>query len=159
MDTMSLITLILLAIPEGMLIASIGLTLIGIRPRLQTILYTSLLFTISAFIVRKLPLSFGYHSIILIILMSLYLRSFYNTNYKKSIAAALLGFFFLVAAESLFLPLIMSGLSITLEMILDNSWLRILVSLPQQLFLLAVFLVAYYLRGYHKQSVSVKSLR
>ncbi|MBS4030178.1 MAG: hypothetical protein KGZ63_01960 [Clostridiales bacterium] len=153
MDKMPLITLLLLAIPEGMLLASVGLTLMGIRPRFQTILSVSILYSISAFIIRKLPLSFGYHSIFIFILMSIYLCYFFKVSYKESIAAAFLGFVFLVAAESLFLPLITTGLSITYEMILGNSWLRILVSIPQQLFLLTVFLVAYYLRGYHKQYI------
>lgn len=156
MDTMPLITLIFLAIPEGMLLASVGLTLTGIRPHFRTILYVSILFSISAFLARKLNLPFGTHSLILYTLLSFYLTYIYGISFKKSAGAAIVGFFFLVAAESLFLPLIMNGFAITYEMILGNPWVRILVSIPQQLFLLTVFLIAYYLRGYHKQSGSVK---
>jgi hypothetical protein len=156
MDTMPLVTLILLAIPEGMLLALIGLTLIGIRPYFRTILYVSILFTISAFFARKLNLPLGTHSLIIYILLSIYLFYLCGISYKKSIGAAFLGFIFLVAAESLFLPLIMASYSITGQMIMDNSWLRILVSIPQQLFLLAVFVISYRLRGFHKQTGSTE---
>lgn len=152
MDTMPLILLLLLAIPEGMLLAAVGLTLIGIRPYFRTIFYISILFTISAFFARKLSLPLGTHSLIIIILMSIYFFYLCNISYKKSIGAAFLGFIFLVAAESLFLPLIMSSFSITGQMIQNNSLLRILVSIPQQLFLLTVFVISYRLRGFHKQA-------
>ncbi len=159
MDTMPLITLLLVAFPEGMLLAAVGLTLIGIKPQLKTTIYLSLLFAISAFFARKLPLPMGAHSIIILILFSIHIFLVCNISYKKALIAAFLSFLFVVAAEILFMPLIISVFPVTLEMILSDPWLRILVAIPQKLFMLIIFIISYRARGFHRSPAFLEASR
>ena len=148
MDKMPIIVLLFLAIPEGMLLTSTGLTLVGVKPHLKQAIVAGILYMISAYIIRGL-LAPGIHSVAIMLCATVYLKYLYHTSLKKTIPAIILGFVFLVLGELITLPIFTNVFSITIEHILANAWLRVAASLPTQLILLTAFFISYRVRGYH----------
>lgn len=151
MDSMPLITLFLLALPEGMLTSSVGLTLINYRPHWQGAVRVGCIHMIITFIMRRL-LAPGIHTIVITVVLIAVIMYSYELNFKKSFAATILGFVFLVLGESITMPLFTHAFSLTIPEIMANPWLRVAASLPTQLFLFMVFILVYRLRGFHKHS-------
>ena len=152
MDKMSLVTLLFLALPEGMLSFSIGLILMNVKPVLKKVLIFGFCFVITAFIVRSLPMMPGIHSILIVVLCSFYVVPIFRISYLKAFSAAVLAFIFVVLGESLFLPHIHRIAELTFEETMVDDRLRLLVTLPQQLFLALVAFISYRLRGFHRDS-------
>ncbi|NLP36521.1 MAG: hypothetical protein GX357_02585 [Firmicutes bacterium] len=151
METMPVITLALLAFPEGILAPSLGLVLLGQKPRLKTAVLIGLIYMVGAFIARRLLL-YGLHSIGLLVLVVFIILHFYNLPLKAACAASIIAYAFIILGESLTLPLFMRIFSVTIEEILADTWLRVAASLPNQILLLLVFCCTYYIRGFHKKN-------
>ncbi|HZK24175.1 MAG TPA: hypothetical protein VFC74_02170 [Oscillospiraceae bacterium] len=149
MEAMPLITLILLAFPEGVLTSSVGLTLINFRPHWPGAVRVGCIHMIISFMMRRL-LAPGIHTIVITVALIGIIMYSYKLNFKKSFSTTILGFVFLVLGESITMPLFTRAFSVTIAEILANPWLRVAASVPTQLFLFLVFVLAYRLRGFHK---------
>ena len=152
MDTIPLIALLLYAVPEGILSCSIGLILVAVRPRLRQMIIFGILFALTAYFSRRFFPMPGFHSIAITLCASIYLTFLYRITFKKALIAALLAWFFVTLNEALLLTVVLSFSDLSLGEVLANPWLRVLVSLPQQLLLVAIIIVSYRLRGFHLDS-------
>ncbi|MGI6658417.1 MAG: hypothetical protein ACOX4N_03215 [Dethiobacteraceae bacterium] len=153
MELMPLITLFFLAFPEGMLTSAVGLTLINFRPHWQGAVRVGITHMLAAFFLRRL-LPPGIHTLVITIVLVGVIMYSYRLSFKKSFAATILGLVFLVLGESITMPLFTHAFSVTMQDILADPWLRVAASLPTQLFLLLVLLLAYRLRKFHRQPAS-----
>ncbi len=149
MDTMPLIVLLLYAVPEGMLSSTVGLSLVGVRPQLKKMLLLGILFGIAAYLARRFSPMQGLHPVIITLCVSFFLTFLYGIAYKKALLASILAFVFVVLGELLFIPVVLSFSGLERQEVLQNSMLRILVTLPQQLFLAVIALAIYRIRGFH----------
>jgi hypothetical protein len=146
---MPFVVLLLYAVPEGILSCSIGLILVSIPPRLKQMVLFGILFALTAYLSRRfLPIP-GFHSIVITLCSSFYLVFLYGITYKKALTAALLSAIFVALGEVLFSPVVLSFSGVNLEEVLANPYLRVLVTLPQQLLLAVIAIVIYRLRGFH----------
>lgn len=152
MDKMSFLVLLLYAIPEGMLSGSIGLSIMAVRPTFYRILLFGTLFALTLFFLRKDALPPGFHSVVSLFCNTIYLLLIFRISALKAAFAAILAFVFIVLGETLCIPIILNVTDLTIDQIMQDQWLRIIATIPQQLFLLLVFLTVYRLRGYHRKN-------
>jgi hypothetical protein len=149
LDTMPLVVLLFYAVPEGVLSCTIGLILVNVRPRLKQMIIFGILFALSAYLSRRfLPIP-GFHAIVITLCVSVYLTFLYGISYKKALIASLFSLIFVALGEALFMTVTLSFSGLTIEQILANQWLRVLVTLPQQLLLAAIVVISYRLRRFH----------
>lgn len=70
MDIMPLSMLFVVSWPEAVLVSWLGLQLVGIRPRIPYLVLAGLLQALSSYLIRALPIDYGYHTIIQLIVLS-----------------------------------------------------------------------------------------
>ncbi len=149
MDTIPLIVLLFYAVPEGMLSSTVGLSLVGVRPQVKKMLMFGILFGITAYLARRFSPMQGIHPVIITLCVSVFLTFLFGIAYKKALYASILSFVFVALGELLFTPVVLSFSGLEMQEVLQNSMLRILVTLPQQLFLAVIAIVSYRIRGFH----------
>ncbi|MCR3922056.1 MAG: hypothetical protein NUK65_05995 [Firmicutes bacterium] len=151
METMSIVTLFLLALPEGILVSSVGLTLTGIRPNFSVAIRVGLVYMVCAFIMRRL-FTEGSHILAIMIALIAIIMFFYRLNFKKAFAAAVVALIALALSEAIVLPIFTRIFSLTIADVLADPWLRIAASIPTQLCLFLIFFLGFRIRNYHKKS-------
>ncbi len=150
MDKIPFSAIVLYAVPEGMLHGTLGLSLVAVRPRFKVILAYGTLFAATAYLVRQAPVFPGIHTLVITVFNSLYLFALNRMPYRKALLAVILALAVLIFAELLFTPVALSFFALSYEQVAANPWLRVLVTLPQQMFLALSALVAYRMRGFHR---------
>lgn len=148
---MPIIALVLLALPESMLLGGVALSIMGIHPKFKPLLAVALLQALTAYLVRMLSLPMALHAVVLMLFLGGYLANRFRAPLKRTISGAFIAWVLLAISEALLLPLFFQLFSVTVPEVLASPWLRILASLPQQIVLLAVFVIAYRIRGFHLQ--------
>lgn len=135
MDRISFLPFFLQSLPENLIILYLGLLWTGTRVGVRKLMPLALIGTGGSFVIRSLPLAFGFHTLIQLAMLILLVQFCIKQNWKASIVAALLGSLAMGLAESLFDPLILSQMHITYTELLSDPLLRVLVPLPHLIFL------------------------
>jgi len=135
MDFMSLVPFLAISMPESMVIYYIALSLVGRKGTPWLLLAASLSTSLFSFVTRTLPLFFGIHTLLQLVLMIVFLILFYNLSWMRSVVSIFLAGILLGTAESLMMPLLSWSFSINLETVIADSVLRILFGLPHLILL------------------------
>jgi len=131
MDIMPLAVVFVVSWPEAVLVSWLGLQLVGIRPRIPYLLLAGLLQAMSSYLIRALPIDYGYHTIIQLIVYAVILALVLRIRYIAAQIAALVSFTCYLAVESAVLPLTVQIIGASMERILTHSALRFLAFFPQ----------------------------
>ncbi|MGI6143131.1 MAG: hypothetical protein ACOYEK_04635 [bacterium] len=128
------ITLLLLrAIPEAIGIIGAGTVLVGKRiPPLHVVL-AGLLGGIAVWIFRLLPLNFGIHSILSIMVFIVIQRLILKLNLKMAITGTLLGFALLGLMEYISILIISAVFDMAYSNLIDDKLLYFFLGLPSLL--------------------------
>jgi len=129
-DRISLLPFFLQSLPENYIILFLGLTWTGVRVGVRMILPIAIIGAGGSYFIRALPLAFGFHSLLQLILLILLVHFCLKEKWRLSIVATLLGGLAVGLAESLIDPLILFLTNLTLTELLADPWLRVLVPLP-----------------------------
>lgn len=135
------IIVFMISVPEALLLSLFGLQLVGIRPKILYLIAAAFLQAFSSYLVRGLPIDFGYHTPILLILYAVILWLVLRLPYIVTQIAVLLGFTSYLAIESVLAPVVMNAMGETIESILSQPVLRIKAFLPQAVIFLAITLI------------------
>jgi len=135
--------LIFQSIPEEIILVTLGLALVGEYPRMSLVSVTGTLIAVFSFFFRRLPLDFGVHTLVQIIVFIILLRIITRANFFKGTLAAILGTLALGVIEGISIPIILYITGISFETALHDPWLRVLFPLPDEIIL---GLVAYFCR-------------
>lgn len=130
MDQMPINVVLFASIPEAIIIISLGLILIGIRPPWKNVILAAIFQSAIAYIVRK-NVEFGMHTLILLATMTILVWLIIKVPFFKSFIGMLIGIIINTLVEGLFLLFIPKIIGISLGEIMSRSWLRIGVFLPQ----------------------------
>ena len=125
-------------IPECLALASLAVVLAGRGLEVKSVLLIGLPYAAAAYLIRLLPLSFGIHFIIFIVLLAALLNVLLKINFIRSLLTALVAAIILAAAEVACINLIISVTGIPFEEVREN--LLIVYGWPHTvvLFLLAL---------------------
>ncbi len=143
MDRIPFLPFFLQSFPESTIILALGLQWTGIRFDVKRILPLAALITVFSYVIRAMPIVYGVHSFVQIVVMVLLMHYGLKLNWQASLVSILIGSITLVMAESLILPLVVYLTGLTLAEVLSAPWLRILVTLPH---MLLIGIAAFYSR-------------
>ncbi|OPX88503.1 MAG: Sensor protein CitS [Pelotomaculum sp. PtaB.Bin104] len=135
MDHMSALELIIISFPEAMLVAALGITLAGFKPRLKQLAIIGIFHGLASCIIRSSQVPFGLHTIILLLVFILIINAVTRLNLKTSALAALTGLTIYVAVELLIAPQVLKITGYTYEKVLADTLLRFYFFLPEALIL------------------------
>lgn len=143
---MPLISIVFYSIPESYLLFSFGLIVIGEESSQKKLLLATLVSVFMSYLVRSLPLPFGIHTLIGLLIIYLLFKYLFHLSTKKALIASLLSLSTLLALENVILYLLELKLGITLSKLWDNDWLRTIIGWPH----LAVWLLIIVFLKYKK---------
>lgn len=132
---MSLLQLILLGIPEGISAATLAFVLAKAEIRWNKIIIIGIILSVSAYLLRLLPITFGVHTIVYIGLLFFMLNKFAQVDLVLSSINSLLTLLCLIILETITSISIMKLLNITQPMINNNIFINMLVFYPHVLLL------------------------
>lgn len=156
---MPLEVILLLSIPEELLITTLGLILFGIRVQkcFGKLFLIAIIQALISFCVRLLPLPFGIHTIIQIPLFSIPLLLILRVPYLYSLICILISATIYTILDVTFVPLLLQLTDIPLDIILKNTYLRVMFFIPQALTMFLFIFVIYFnkfklfnLTNYHR---------
>lgn len=143
MDNVPLVSLILYSIPESILIFTFGFIIWGTPIKLGRIFSSAILSVVICYYIRGLPLPFGIHTLIGILVIFLLFKIICNFSTNKGLVSTLSSLAFLLLLENTVLYTIQISMNLSLTEIHNMSSLkRTLVGYPQ---LVIWSLITYYL--------------
>ncbi|WP_243454305.1 sensor histidine kinase [Desulfosporosinus fructosivorans] len=135
MDSMPLIPFLGSSVPESLILYYMVLVLVGQNESLRFIISLSLITSLFSYIIRAIPMIFGIHSILQVILMVILLNSFLKLPWLIAFAVMILSSVILGLTEGIFVPFLAWVFSLELQQILTDPLLRMLFTLPHVIFL------------------------
>lgn len=134
MISISWVTVFIVGIPESLLMILIGFQLYNLRIKAGHAVFIAAISAITSYFVRKLPIAFGVHSLIGIVVLISLCWFFTRLPIYKVIFSVLTGFTVLAVTQSILLPLSLLLTSIDYELIKNNILINSLLFLIQALF-------------------------
>lgn len=132
--------LLLQGIPEETGVATLAFVIAKLPLKWSKLLYIGIVLAISAYLVRLLPIPFGLHTILLMILLFVFEVWHGKGDFSLYLVACLLSFLALIVFETACLSLLMPLFKVTTETLLTDPIVRTVISEPQVILL---FLTAY----------------
>lgn len=146
MDRMPLWVVIFQSLPESIILFYLGLASIGMQANFHKVLSAAIISSAVSWLVRGLPLPFGVHTLIGLVVITCLLLVMFNIELLKALVAGLFAVSSLLASEVILLPLVTKIAGIAG---FQEAWgypvQRIVLSLPEQIFLggVAYLLIRY----------------
>ena len=140
MDVMPWQAVVFVSIPEAFLVNLMGFTLIRIKPDIKRLALVAVVQALCSYFIRGLPFVYGVHIILQIITTLVLVKIFIKYKWQVTVIGVLIGIaVFTGVIDTLYLPNVFKLVS--LDVILKNTWLRVAVSIPEQLIMLAIIIV------------------
>ena len=118
-------------IPESLLMVLIGFQLYNLEVPFRNALGIATLSALTSYLVRKLPIYFGLHSLIGIIVLIVLCSVFTDYPFKKVLYSVLTGFAFMAVAQTVWYPVCLSLLSFSYETVKLYPGVESLIFLAQ----------------------------
>lgn len=134
------IALIFQGIPEEIAVVTLAFVIARVSLRWSLIILIGAVLGVTAYLVRLLPIPFGVHTIVLLILLFLSLLILGKADPSSSLLASFLSYLALAVTEFLCLSLIMPICGVTPRTLLIDPVKRILLGEPS---VLLIFLISY----------------
>ncbi len=140
MDVMPWQAVVFVSIPEAFLINLMGFTFVGVRPDLKKLGIFAVFQALCSYFIRALPFVYGVHIVLQTFTAIILIKVILRYRWQVVFPGVLLGFaVFLGVLDTLYLPLVMKR--IPYETVLSNVWIRIGLSVPEQLMMLVIVLL------------------
>jgi len=142
LDKMPLISILFYSIPESYLLFSFGLVVIGEKSSQKNLLLATLISVIISYLVRILPVPFGVHTLIGLVIICLLFKYLFHLPIRKALISALLTLSTLLALENIILYILELIFALTLKTIWEDDWLRTIIGWPHLIlsFFIIIFL-------------------
>lgn len=141
------------AIPEAILLILMGYAFDGKSINKRNLCISTILLAIAAYLVRALPIHFGVHTTILIILYVLITVSINKLDVIKSISAVLISATMLFMCEWINVYVLTRLFKFNIEVMFANPYVKVLYGTPSLLlfgFIILIFYKKSYLRKVNK---------
>ncbi|MFZ3131010.1 MAG: hypothetical protein WA125_07915 [Desulfosporosinus sp.] len=145
-----MIVLLLQGIPEQIAVATLAFVMAKVPVQWNQVISIGIILAICAYVVRLLPIPFGIHTILLIVLLFIALVWLGKGDFSLSLLASLLSFLALVIFEFVFMSLLMPVFGLTPEILATDSVKRIMIAEPQVILL---FSAAFLLNRFYNKEV------
>jgi len=142
MDFMPLIPFLGVSIPESLVLYCMALVLAGKKESPLFVAALSLMTSLFSYSVRSIPMAFGIHSLLQVVLMIVFMNLFFRLSWLAAAAAVIPASAVLGLSEGIFVPFLARIFSLDLGQIISDPMLRILFTLPHLFFLAALTHIA-----------------
>ncbi|AFV11681.1 hypothetical protein Tph_c14720 [Thermacetogenium phaeum DSM 12270] len=156
MERMPLYLVVFQSIPETAILISLGLTLLGFKPKLKSVLIIASLESLASFLIRTLPLTPGINVFLQLPVLIVLTACCCSLNLLDAALASLLGLVVLALTETVFNLLISAVSGIAVRQALEDPLLRLLFPLPEFVFLTVVIII---LRRYNLALFDIQELK
>ncbi|WP_243454345.1 hypothetical protein [Desulfosporosinus fructosivorans] len=136
-----MIALLLQGIPEQIAVVTLACVIAKLPLKLNKVLLIGVVLAFCAYGIRLLPIPFGIHTIILIILLAIFLAGLGEKDIGRSFFISLVTILALAILEYSCMSLLMVLFGFASEALFNNLVLRILVGEPQVLLLFVASLL------------------
>lgn len=134
-------------IPECLALAGLGVALAGRPLEPKMVFSVGLPQAVVAYLVRLLPITFGVHTLLLVVSLAILLNVLLKIRFSRGLLSALVAVIILATAEMAFISLALSVTGITFEQARQDIFLLIVYGWPHTVFL---FLLALGLNRYRQ---------
>lgn len=142
MDVMPWQAVVFISIPEAFLIMLMGLVLTGLKPDLKRLAIAAVIQAIGSYFIRGMNFPYGVHILIQLVTMTVLAKLCLRYRWAVVMPGILLGAaVFAGILDQLYLLFVLR--IIPLEFVLSNPWIRVLISLPEQIIMLVIILLCY----------------
>jgi len=131
MDELPLSVAVFYSIPESFLVCWLGLSLVNERTDLRKVGVAAVLAALVSFVVRRLPVSYGIHSLVHLLVLVLLLFVLGRISLGRSFLAVVLGAMCLALVEMVNVPVFCRVTGLSLADIISNPWMRIAMGIPE----------------------------
>lgn len=142
--------MLLQGIPEQIAVVTLAFVIAKIPLKWNKVILIGIILAFSAYIVRLLPIPFGIHLILLIVLLFIALLWLGEGDFSLSLIACLLSFLALAIFEYVCLSLLMPVFGLTLESLSTELVKRIVIG---EFHVLLLFITAFLLNKFYKKDV------
>ena len=139
-DRISIYLVLFQYVPEIAILVSLGLVLIGCKPKLKEVLLIAVAGSLPFVLIRSLPLIPGTNVFIQLPILVALTAWICRLHFKHTALAALLGAIVIALAEKVFNFLTSTFTGISLQQAFQDLYLRLLFPLPEYIFLIALLL-------------------
>ncbi|MCL5271911.1 MAG: hypothetical protein M1486_01060, partial [Gammaproteobacteria bacterium] len=108
MHEISWLVILFYSIPECALVSWVGLLLINYRPAFSKIILVASIYGPLVYMIRRLPMLYGLHTIILIIIVVILLTLIFRISMLKAATAVILGVIISLSLETISIPMIIA---------------------------------------------------
>lgn len=141
MDVMPWQAVVFISLPEAFLIILMGFTLIGIRPNLKRLGIVAAMQAVCSYFARALPYPFGVHMVLQLLTMVVLVKVLLGYRWRSVITGVFLGVaIFTGVIDAIYIPFVVRYV-VPIQTIYSNPWVRIAVSMPEQVAMLGIILV------------------
>ncbi|MDD2621366.1 MAG: GHKL domain-containing protein [Syntrophomonadaceae bacterium] len=115
----------------GSVSAAMGLVLVNIRPDIRKLLLSGLFYDLGVLVLWSLRLPFQVRFLILTALLTIIIQIIWKMGFFRTIVVTAMGTLLLGLGETIFLPLYIKALGVTINQILEIDILALFMSAPQ----------------------------
>src|SRR5690554_4540460 len=127
MDVMPWQAVVFISIPEALLIMLMGLVLTGLRPDIKKLVIAAVIQAVGSFFIRQLNFPYGVHILLQLVTMTVLVKFALNYQWSTVLPGIFIGAaIFSGILDQMYLPFVIK--IIPIEVILNNTWMRVLVS-------------------------------
>ncbi|PKM47546.1 MAG: histidine kinase [Firmicutes bacterium HGW-Firmicutes-8] len=143
MEKISFPVMFFISFPEAMLLGLLGLLMLGFKPTPKQVFLVGFFQAMFSYLIRSFPLPFGIHTFLQFISFSLIIYLVMLIPYKTSFLAALVSLSIYACVEAVSIPLLLNLTGLSLQVVLNNIWVRLAFFLPEAVIIILIIFLAH----------------
>lgn len=153
MPNLNFLHLIFQGFPETIAFATFVFVFSNQRLEWKNIIFVSIIQMLTTYLIRMLPMTFGIHTIILIITLAIYVKAVTGVSFSTVLKVSALGMVVLAVVEIIVDLTLFEVLKLSVEQANSNTILWILIGWPQ---VIVLFLLAWLKESRRKKEEPVR---
>lgn len=141
MDNINWQMVLLFSIPENILMIYIASYLFGMKPKTKNLILISLLNGVASLFIRVLPIKFGINILLQLPILVISLMFGLKTTFRKALPISLIGIIIVGLVEGLSFAGTYYILGSYIQVMLQDPWKRVMLSVPVLIFLVGITLL------------------
>ncbi len=150
---------LLQTLPESLALVSMTIAMSKDSLEIKKIALLGFLLAVAIFLIRLLPLAFGFHFFIFIVFLAVLLNVYIKVSLSRSLLTALIAGLILAVSETLFMTLTSLATGIPMEQVTQSTLLHIIHAWPHIVFMFTLALAIKWFRKRYNQKVRGKDAK
>ncbi|MFZ5942872.1 MAG: hypothetical protein ACOYVD_02095 [Bacillota bacterium] len=145
---MPFIVWLFLGVPENIFLVYLALVLSKSKLNIKVIITFGVILSLSSYLIRLMPVTFGVHTIIAIGLLFFIVSKYGEVSINKAIVVSISTILILIIVETISTSTMIKILNVSSEVLSYDIRMRIIISLP---YVILLFLIPYSINYFRKR--------